>query len=522
MSVPMLSPGSMTLAQKIGQMFAVSLHGLSLEPETARMLEEFRFGSVYLYNLNYVNPDYMRHFCRDLQAAIRENTGAEPLLSGTYEGGEVLRFGLYNVSIPSARAVGRMGDPADAYLAGRVLGAQLADLGLNFNWAPILDLPNAQNAFSICQRSLSDDSERIASVGQALIRGMHTSGIGCAAKHFPGMGACSTLYQRGHFVAIRGKSSFQPEHIRPFQAAIAAGADAIVVGNYLQNIRGGSYFTGDYQDVCRYLREELGYDGVIATDAIQSLDDVPALSAESIVRNAIRADVDLLVFGYDTRRQLQLYEQIYRMVEDGQISEERLDQSVVRILTMKRRMAALRAGATPMTWQRQTRSLHVLGRKALRLYGNSAVIPRLRQEVQKRVQVYMPFYRQEDFVGFRRALNCCLGDVLCRYSGQVACHYYSGGGAEDLPPLPESGAVFVVCESWEPDSPLAGWVRSAAARGPTACLLLCPSETEHFAGEPVTAVSLDSLSDASIVEAVHLLLEEELPNLQKDMQTASY
>ena len=508
-----LTPGRMTLAQKIGQMFAVSLHGLSLEPSTVRMLEEFCFGSVYLYNLNYVNPDYMRHFCSDLQDAILENTGAIPLLSGTYEGGEVLRFGLYNVSIPCARAIGRLQISEDAYLAGRVLGAQLADLGLNFNWAPILDLPNSQNSFAVCQRSLSDDSRRIGEIGQALIRGMHSSGISCAAKHFPGMGAYPTLYQRGHFVAIRGKSGFDFNHISPFQNAIQVGVDAIVIGNYIQSGRGGTYFTGDYQDVCRCLRKDLGYNGVIATDAIQSMDDVPAMSPESIVLNAIRADVDLLVFGYDTRRQLQLYEQIYKMVEKGQIPESRLDQSVARILAMKRNMAKIRQDAVPMSWQQQTHSLHVLGREALQLYGDMSVIPVLRREVKRKAYTYMPFYRQEDFVGFRRALNCCLGDALCEYSQQVSCHYFSGeDSAESLPPLPKrgEGAIFVVCEYWEPDSPLAEWIRKAAGRGPLACLLLSPLESEDFAEKRMLLVSLASLSDASIMEAVQMLLEENI------------
>lgn len=507
------TPEEMTLAQKIGQMFAVSLHGLSLEPSTAQMMKEFCFGSVYLYNLNYVNPDYMRHFCGDLQAAILENTGTIPLLSGTYEGGEVLRFGLYNVSIPSANAIGHLEHSEDAYLAGRVLGAQLADLGLNFNWAPVLDLPNPQNSFAICQRSLSDDSRRIGEIGQALIRGMHSSGISCAAKHFPGMGAYSTLYQRGHFVAIRGKNSFSPEHVEPFRAAIQADVDAIVVGNSLQSVRGGSYFTGDYQDLCRCLREELGYQGVIATDAIQSMDDVPALSPESIVLNAIRADVDLLVFGYDTRRQLQLYEQIYEMVERGQIPESRLDQSVARILAMKQKMAEIRQNAVPMTWQQQKHSLHILGQEALEVYGNAEVIPALRREVRRRALAYMPFYRQEDFVGFRRTLNCCLGDVLCQYSQEVLCRYFhAADGAERFPSLPKrgEGAIFVVCEYWEPDGPLAEWVRQAARRGPLVCLLLSPPENGYFTETHAFAVSLASLSDASIVESVSLLLGDKM------------
>ena len=131
MSTTARTLSQMSLSQKLGQMFVVCLHGFSLEPETVRMLEEFHFGSVYLYNLNYINPRYMGSFCGDLHAVIRGNTGVYPLLSGTYEGGEVLRFGLYNTSIPCASAIGSLKDPSAAYAAGKLLGAQLFDLGLN-------------------------------------------------------------------------------------------------------------------------------------------------------------------------------------------------------------------------------------------------------------------------------------------------------------------------------------------------------------------------------------------------------
>lgn len=509
MSTTAQTLSQMSLSQKLGQMFVVCLHGFSLEPETVRMLEEFHFGSVYLYNLNYINPRYMGSFCGDLHAVIRGNTGVYPLLSGTYEGGEVLRFGLYNTSIPCASAIGSLKDPSAAYAAGKLLGAQLFDLGLNFNWAPILDLPNPQNAPAICKRSFSSDPLEIARVSTQVIKGMHDAGISCAAKHFPGMSAFSTLYHRGHFIGIQNDRPLSPDHLYPFQAAITAGVDAIVMGNYLENNRRSGYVTGSCQALCQFLRETLHYDGVIATDAIQNMDDIPALSPESIVSQAMQADVDLLVFGYDTRKQLQLYEKVYDMVASGEIPEERIDRAVTRILALKRAMEQRHAAASAMLQQEQAQSLLTLSRQVIQIYGDAALLPAVRQAARQGISVYMPFYRQEDFVGFRRSLNCRLGDVLCAYSDQVVCHYYICKD-EWAPPRPprEKNLVAVVCDEWDPESAISQWVISCSAHQPVLCFVLTQLEDFQCPAPQLIVISLSSLSDTSMAEAVRMLFEE--------------
>lgn len=503
------SLSQMSLPQKLGQMFVVCLHGFSLEPETVRMLEEFHFGSVYLYNLNYINPGYMWNFCQDLQAVILQNTGVYPLLSGTYEGGEVLRFGLYNTSVPCASAIGSLKDPSAAYAAGKLLGAQLFDLGLNFNWAPILDLPNPQNESAVCQRSFSNDPLEIAKISTEIIRGMHDAGISCAGKHFPGITAYPTLYHRGHFIGIRGDRRLSPTHLYPFQAAIDVGVDAIVMGNFLENSRRNGYTTGSYQTLCQYLRDDLHYNGVIATDAIQNMDDIPALSPESIVSQAMQADVDLLVFGYDTRKQLQLYEKIYSMVISGEIPEERIDRAVTRILSLKSSMEQRHRSSSIMSQQEQAQSLLTLSRKVIRIYGDPAVLPSVRQAARQGVNVYMPFYRQEDFVGFHRSLNCRLGDVLCAYSDQVACHYYTYEDTWTPPHSPKSDhLIAVVCDEWNPNSKLSKWVISQAAHQPVLCFVLSQLEDFTCPASQLMTISLSSLSDASMAEAAHILFEE--------------
>ena len=267
--------------------------------------------------------------------------------------------------------------------------------------------------------------------------------------------------------------------------------------------------TGSCQALCQFLRETLHYDGVIATDAIQNMDDIPALSPESIVSQAMQADVDLLVFGYDTRKQLQLYEKVYDMVANREIPEERIDRAVTRVLTLKRAMEQRHAEASAMLQQEQAQSLLTLSRQVIQIYGDAALLPAVRQAARQGISVYMPFYRQEDFVGFRRSLNCRLGDVLCAYSDQVACHYYI---CEDewTPPRPpqEKNLVAVVCDEWDPESAISQWVISCSAHQPVLCFVLTQLEDFQCPAPQLIVISLSSLSDTSMAEAVRMLFEE--------------
>lgn len=499
----------MTLREKLGQMFVVSVHGVDLEESTLQMLEEFAFGNIYLYNLNYINAATLRKYCRQLRHTIVDRTGINPLLSGTYEGGGMLRFGLYNTSIPYPDAIGKKNNLELSRLAGTLLGLQLKNLGLNFNWAPFLDITSAGSDSRLRMRSYSGDADTVANIGVEMINGMHDAGIGCAAKHFPGLGAFPLLSNKGHFVGIKDDCFLHARHIPPFEQAVSAGVDAVVLGNFIEMTNQYGYVASNSAELCSYLRNEMNYDGVITTDAIQNMQEVPGLTVEGIVNNAMASDVDMLVFGYDTRRQMQLFEQIYEKVKKNTIPISRIDRSVERILRMKNNIFAYEQAAKPTREQDKSNLLDTISNAILDIVSDDQTLSNLKMLVRGVVHIVMPYYRDKDYVGFKRSLDCCLTDVICRYAGEVHAVFYDDDGFDFWDQtIPQTSLIAVVCETFHPTGKIGKWILEMSKTNTVVCYVLSQREHVKETYPNIVLAYLHSLSDASIVAASRRLYGE--------------
>lgn len=344
---------NMTLEEKIGQMLAPAFRtnaaGLPLHAADAATLEAVRTckpGGVVLFAQNMDTP-------AQTAALIRQFQGVSgiPLLVGVdEEGGKVSRLSaaknMQAVTMPAARTIGSTGDPKFAREAAAAIGSQLSYLGFNLDFAPDADVDtNPQNPV-IGSRSYGRDPNTVADMVTSALAGFADTSVIPVVKHFPGHGDTQTDSHLGLAVVPHDRERMDRIELVPFKAAIAAGVPVIMTAHV--NTPGISSrdlpATLNPDILTGLLREELGFKGVITTDAME----MGAITehygeAESIVM-AVEAGADMLLVPVSLANAAKA---LREAVESGRIPETRIDASVERILALKRtwRLDARTAGA---------------------------------------------------------------------------------------------------------------------------------------------------------------------------------
>jgi len=245
--------------------------------------------------------------------------------------------------LPPAMAFGAIDDEAAAREAGRLTAAEARALGVHVNFAPVLDVNNNPDNPIINTRSYGEDPERVAALGAAYIRGAHEGGLLTTAKHFPGHGDTGTDSHVALPVIPGDRDRLDRLELVPFRRAIEAGVDAVmtahvaapgILGEGAPPATLSSFF------MTRLLREELGFDGVLFTDALDMGAIVEGYGpAEASVR-ALEAGADVLLMPPDP---LAAIDAVLAALAGGRLEPARIDRSVRRILEMKARAGLHRA-----------------------------------------------------------------------------------------------------------------------------------------------------------------------------------
>lgn len=361
----------MSTEQKLAQMMIVGLRSdikntkivTEFSPAYEDLLGKYDFGGIILFAGNIVDKSQTVTLIRDCQKAAMDSAPGIPMLVCVdQEGGRINRVSLGAVCSGNM-SLAASGDTALTEESADILGQEIKALGFNMDFAPVSDVNSNPNNPIIGVRSFSDDPEMVAEHVRAFLRGLNKNGILTALKHFPGHGNVDED-SHTHLPA----SEFTMEELKacdliPFQAGIAEGTDMIMTAHIqYPNIETGTYRSKlDGKEVklpatlsrtimTGLLREDMGYDGVIITDAL-GMDAIAAHFDETDAAVlAINAGVDILLCPVelyqdeetDTFPVMDTYMQnLLARVEAGDISEEELDDSVSRILKMKIRKGIL-------------------------------------------------------------------------------------------------------------------------------------------------------------------------------------
>lgn len=340
----------MTLEEKVGQLFMAAFRREEGNPVTAvtpavqEALKQYHLGGVILFAENFTNIGQTVKLTAELQQAA----GSIPLLIAVdQEGGRVNRF-HFGTELPGNMALGASGNPGNAYLAGNLVGTELAALGINTNLAPVLDVNSNQDNPVIGIRSFGADSQKVSKMGQEYIRGLHSGGVLAAVKHFPGHGDTSVDSHLGLPIVWYEKSRLHEVELKPFYEN-RSSADMVMVAHVafpaLDEVKAVSQKDGQpvflpatlsHKIITELLRQELGYDGVVITDALEMKAITEHFGPEEAVVRALQAGTDILLMPSDLHK---AYEGVLEAVKTGAISEERIEQSVKRILRVKSRCA---------------------------------------------------------------------------------------------------------------------------------------------------------------------------------------
>lgn len=336
---------AMTLEQKAAQMFMVSFFGAHLAEIERDFLREVQPGAVVLFERNVESPPQVTALTNAYQQNIIASGGPPLLIAVDQEGGRVQRLKSGFTRFPAPMLWTASQNQRLAYEVGKAMATELGAVGINMNLAPVADLNTNINSPVIGRRSFGSETELVAPILTHFIRGLQDNGVVAAVKHFPGHGDTAVDSHLELPKVTHDRHRLAALELRPFIAAFDAGADAAMVAHIWLTAFDSAPRPASLSDriVSGLLRGELGYDGMIMTDALDmdAIDTVYSPGAASI--QAILAGNDLIAIGAHVgpSRIKSAVDDVAAAVRAGWIAENRIDAAVRRILALKQKYGLL-------------------------------------------------------------------------------------------------------------------------------------------------------------------------------------
>lgn len=332
----------MTLEEKIYQMFVVTpeqLTGVSAVTAagdaTKSGLEKYPVGGLVYFSQNLVDSDQTKDMLSEVQAMADDVEGIPLFLCVDEEGGRVAR--VANSPGFHVDTVGPMADvasPEEAYACGDTVGSYLQELRFNVDFAPDADVITNSSNTVIGDRSFGTDADTVTEYAAAYAKGLQDHGILSTFKHFPGHGATEADTHEGYAYTNKSYEELCEAELKPFAAAGERGIDFVMAAHIsLPRVTGDDTPCSlSYKMITEILRGDLDYGGLVITDALNMGAISEQYSPASAAVKAVEAGIDLLLMPGDLP---SAYAGIYEAVQGGKITEERIDESVRRILRAK-------------------------------------------------------------------------------------------------------------------------------------------------------------------------------------------
>ena len=338
--------GAMTLEQKVAQLFIVTpealVEGVSQVTQAGDMTREgvtaHPVGSIVYFAQNLLDPEQTTTMLANVKQFYADAGNVAPFIAVDEEGGTVVRvadneaFGAQDVG--DASALGSAGDTEAAKRAAEQIADYLMPLGFNLDFAPVADVVDPLRSDTMGLRSFSSDAAVAADMVRAEVEGFRDKKMLCCAKHFPGIGAAAGDSHEGAITIEATNEELETVDLVPFRAAIEAGVPMIMVGHVsLPNIVGDSTPAPLSSAVVQgMLRDSLGYTGIIVTDSLSmgAITDYYTPAEAAVAALKAGCDIPLMPERLD-----EAYQGVLSAVQVGELTEERLDESLTRILTAK-------------------------------------------------------------------------------------------------------------------------------------------------------------------------------------------
>jgi beta-N-acetylhexosaminidase len=336
----------MTLRQKAAQVLLLDFTGTETgSTQLRQLLADSPPGGLMIMGRNVVSGPQLESMIAFFQdAAAAGGSPVRLLIAVDQEGGTVQRIREDVAEIPAARTLGSTSTPAKAGEIATRTATELLSLGVNMNLAPVADVAKSKGEF-LYSRTYSGDPARVAEYVTAVTNAFNRKGLITVLKHFPGHGSASGDTHTAAVISTATREEFDTVHLVPFEAGIKAGAEGVMVAHIVAKAYDVKHpSTSSNKVVESLLREQLGFTGVVVTDALEMAaartvgETVGASGPKDVAETAVsalNAGCNLLISTGTLGSQLVILDTIVSAVKDGTLPLTRLNEAVMRILELK-------------------------------------------------------------------------------------------------------------------------------------------------------------------------------------------
>lgn len=326
---------SMTLDEKIGQMLIVGFDGLSYNDHIKEMIEQYHIGGFILFKRNIKNSQQTLTLINSIKNA-NSNKNIPLFLSVDEEGGLITRMPKELKNIPNSKKIGQVSNKDFSYELGRSLGLKLHSFGFNMNFAPVLDINSNPKNPVIGIRSFGSNEEIVSALGISTMKGIQSQNVISVVKHFPGHGDTSIDSHLKLPTVNHDLKRLNNFELIPFKNAIYNDADAVMVAHILfPKMDPNHPATLSKRIVTDLLRKDLDFKGVVITDDFEMGAIIKNYPIEEASLKSVNAGCDLLLVCHTREKQISVIHTIKKAVLNHEIDENRIDESVYRILKLK-------------------------------------------------------------------------------------------------------------------------------------------------------------------------------------------
>ena len=336
---------NMTVEEKAGQLFIVNLELLDQKngnyyewrrftKKKKKSLDKYHIGGVILFSRNIAG----RKQTEKLVTRLQENSSIPLFISVDEEGGDVARIAnnkkMGTTVFQTMEEIGRTKDASYVYNMGEIIGSEISSLGFNVDFAPVADVKTSELNLEIGTRSFGGEPDKVAEFTSAFVKGIQKQNVSATLKHFPGQGSSSGDTHIESVNIDSSIASLRKNDFVPFEAGIAAGADFVMVSHISVSKVTETAQPASMSNLVMdtILRDELGFQGVIITDAMDMASITDNYTSAEAAYGAVSGGADIVLMPLDLE---MAYNEIINRINNGSISKERLDASVLRILTVK-------------------------------------------------------------------------------------------------------------------------------------------------------------------------------------------
>lgn len=326
----------LSLEEKIGQMCMVGFYGLEPPDYILDWLASGRIGGVILFARNIESPAQVAALTSACHAAAKSPI----LIAIDQEGGSVARLHEGFTQSPGAMALGAAGSEDLAFRVSKMLATEMRALGINWDYAPVLDIAHDISNPSVGTRSLGTDKYEVSRLASAEVAGFQAGGAAACAKHFPGLGNTPVDTHEALAIIDVPFDFLWDNDLVPFRAIVEAGVATMMMTHVTFTALDKQYpATLSPVITQNLLRDKIGFTGVATTDCMEMKAISDHYTPDESAVLAALAGQDLILFSHTRASQEAAYEGLLAAVRSGQLSLDSIDQSVMRIQALKKRFA---------------------------------------------------------------------------------------------------------------------------------------------------------------------------------------